>query len=305
VHERSGKTGNHQGTDNEGDVARGAHWTALSVADARAEESRRSDRWFDDPLAEVFVTSVRGSRPSQDAPARPPEAEVLWDAWLQLYLPLRTRFFDAFLLAACGRGCSQVVLLASGLDARAYRLGWPEGIHLFEIDLPEAVEAKERILRDANAEARCARHAIAADLRDDWTEDVVEAGFRADLPTAWLAEGITGYLTDAENDDLVSRVGSLSAAGSELSLDLFDRVRRRRLVAALCGAGARDPMETTWQSTGPRDPSAWLASKGWLAREHDVAELAARYGRPLPHVLASAGPTVLYNRLLTARRPRP
>jgi methyltransferase (TIGR00027 family) len=143
---------------------------------------------------------------------------------------------------------------------------------------------------------------VAADLRQDWTRALVQSGHQPEAATVWLLEGITSYLTDSENDRLIDRVGALSSFGSELGLDLFNRERWKNLISTLCGDDAADPMAAMWQSSGREDPVEWLASHGWRGREHHVPELADRYGRPLADVLVRAGPSVMYNRFLTAHR---
>jgi methyltransferase (TIGR00027 family) len=102
---------------------------------------------------------------------------------------VRTRVFDDFLMDACVRGCRQVVLVAAGLDTRAFRLSWPAGVSLFEIDLPAVLAFKEQVLTSTDAAPRCHRVAVPADLREDWSSQLVTAGFQPATPTVLLLEG--------------------------------------------------------------------------------------------------------------------
>jgi hypothetical protein len=83
-----------------------------------------------------------------------------------------------------------VVLLAAGLDTRAFRLTWPDGVRLFELDLPDLVDYKERVLAEQAAVPRCQRTVLRVDLREDWPARLESAGLRPGEPTAWLIEGL-------------------------------------------------------------------------------------------------------------------
>src|SRR5512142_77956 len=196
-------------------VPTGVGLTALAMAAVRASESRRPDRLFDDPFAEDFLSTA--------GPAVALEVSSALGAWLASWLPVRTRFFDDYLVQACAAGCVQVVVLAAGLDARAFRLGWPQGVRLFELDLPEVLAFKESVLATRGATPACHRGIISADLRENWPQGLVQAGFRVGEPTAWLAEGLLVYLTAAEKDRLVDQVGQLSASGSRLAVSYASR----------------------------------------------------------------------------------
>lgn len=132
---------------------------------------------------------------------------------------LRTRFFDDYLLRTRAAGCAQVVLLAASLDTRAYRLPWPTGTRLFELDLPGVLDFKELILHEAAATARVERIAIPVDLRADWSSPVGAAGLDAAEPTAWLCEGLLIYLSASEADRLLTTVSDLSAPGSRIAFE--------------------------------------------------------------------------------------
>jgi methyltransferase (TIGR00027 family) len=113
-----------------------------------------------------------------------------------------------------------VVLLAAGLDTRAYRLSWSRGVHAYELDLPEVLGFKETVLTKCAAVPRCDRKVVPVDLRKDWTVPLTKAGLGTDEPTAWLAEGLFTYLTARESTDLLTRVGELSASRSLLGFEV-------------------------------------------------------------------------------------
>src|SRR5262249_46030939 len=180
---------------------RGVEKTALGVAMVRARESRREDRLFDDPYAQAFVDAAPGAFPGEhktgeELAAVGPMASL--GAVFHAHAVIRTRFFDDYLTAAVAAGCSQVVLLAAGLDTRAFRLAWPAGTRVFEVDLPDVLTFKDTVLAAQDAVARCARTTVPADLRADWTTALARAGFDRTGPAAWLAEGLLIYLSAAE-----------------------------------------------------------------------------------------------------------
>lgn len=164
----------------------GVGMTALGAAALRAFESGRADRLFNDPYAPAFVAAAPGILPGTstadnfgESGPMGPLAEVF------VHAVTRTRFFDDYLLAATGAGCGQVVLVAAGLDTRAFRLAWPDGVRLFELDQPDVLAFKERVLADQAARPRCARTAVPVDLRTEWAESLVSAGFDRTVRTAW------------------------------------------------------------------------------------------------------------------------
>src|SRR2546430_15760410 len=170
---------------------RGVSRTALLMAALRIEEGERADPLVHDPLAQAFIAAAGGGAP--------PTPAVL-PAGAGAFLALRTRFFDDAVLAACATGVRQVVLLGAGLDARAFRLDWPPGVRLFEVDLPELFAFKEPVVASAGAVARCERIVVPVDLREDWTGPPTGAGVDRSTATAWRAEGLLPYLDHAESD---------------------------------------------------------------------------------------------------------
>lgn len=270
--------------------------TALGVARVRAAESLREDRLFDDPLAAAFVAELaavgidgdpaaggvapgRGVQPGTGTePAGSADPSPLRRA-LDVHIVIRTRFFDDQLLAACAGGCRQVVLLAAGLDTRAFRLAWPDGVHLFELDLPEVLGVKTAVLDRTAAVPACARTVVAGDLREDWPARLTAAAFDPGRPTAWLVEGLFIYLEADDAAAMLTAVGALSAAGSRLLSENGDSHAWLR-GQALATPGA-ERLAALWRGGLGEDVGDWLEHHGWNAQRHDLGALAAGYGRPV------------------------
>ena len=203
---------------NGGAVPAGVGRTALGVAMVRAIESRRGDRLFRDPYAAAFLAAapavfdIGGRGAVACLGGLSSAGAAFWS-----HAVIRTRFFDDYLLAATGQGIRQVVLLAAGLDTRAFRLDWPAGVRLFELDLAGVLDFKRRVLDERAAKPRCDRRPVAADLRTDWAAPLARAGLRPDQPTAWLLEGLLIYLSADEVIDLLTTLGGLSATGSRVA----------------------------------------------------------------------------------------
>jgi len=263
--------------------------TALGVARVRAAESRRPDRLFDDPLARAFVAAAPDpvtGREELDGAAR----DLV--RWLAVYTAVRTRFYDDHLTAAVAAGCPQVVLVAAGLDTRAYRLGWPAPVRLFELDLPEVLAFKQAVLDAEGAHPGCERAAVRVDLRADWPAALTGAGLDPGVPTAWLVEGLLVYLTAPEAATLLERLTALSAPGSRLACELPSPRDGGRDGADRPHVGGYTDL---WQGGLGTGLVPHLQDLGWQVATHDRADVAAGYGRAAPPSRGSG--------FVTARRP--
>ncbi|MFE0461274.1 SAM-dependent methyltransferase [Kitasatospora sp. NPDC058965] len=263
-------------------IPEGVGRTAIGVARVRALESARPDRLFDDPYAAAFV---RADGPPDPAPRpEPTPARIA----MARHLIVRTRFFDDYLLAAARGGCTQVVLPAAGLDTRAYRLDWPAGTRVFELDLPEVLAFKERVLAEQGAEPTAGRTALAVDLREEWTGALTAAGFDPARPTVWLAEGLLVYLGSDEVAALLTAVTALSAPGSRLAITHGLGTDAHRGRAPQPDDPSTDPtfapVIKLWRGGLAEDPVSWLGQRGWRAERHDRALLAVEYGRPADYL---------------------
>lgn len=256
-------------------VPEGVGRTALGVAMVRAMESRRRDRLFDDPYAAAFVAAAPAVFRRENQGAAAFVGGVSRKAagfWTQAVV--RTRFFDDYLLDAAAVGVRQVVIVASGLDTRAYRLAWPDGVRLFEVDRPDVLDFKERVLWRRGAVARCSHRTVATDLRFDWETPLLAAGLRPDQPTAWLLEGLLIYLTAGEATDLLTTLHGLSAVDSRAAFEAGDVA-----VQSAVDVPAIAEYAALWKGGLP-DAAGWLAARGWTAENHGEDAVAARYGRP-------------------------
>ena len=272
--------------------------TALGVAAARADESARDDALIRDEFAYLLVASA-GPQWAQMASSDP--------SWLaddeefrQLhemsrdYQAVRTHYFDDYFHAAMRAGIRQVVILAAGLDSRAYRMGWPAGTTVFEIDQPKVLEYKASTLDAHGAQPKARRVPVAVDLRDDWPAALSAAGFDAAQPTAWLAEGLLPYLPAEAQDRLFELVTAHSAAGSRIAVEAFsmdlsdqaehDRIARRQRTARMRERSGIDiDVDTLTYADGDRaDAARWLADHGWRVDAVPSEVEMTRLGRPAP-----------------------
>lgn len=206
------------------DLATSVGATATMVAAARAVASNVDNPLIDDALAAPLVRAVGIDFLTRWVSGELDLAEDGVQKVLQWFVDLmavRTRYFDAFFLDATAAGIRQAVILASGLDARAYRLSWPPGTTVFELDQPQVVEFKIAELGRLNVQPTADLRAVPIDLRQDWPTALRRAGFDPDQPTAWIAEGLLPYLRPDTQDRLLDTVTALSAARSRLAAEIF------------------------------------------------------------------------------------
>jgi methyltransferase (TIGR00027 family) len=206
------------------DLASSVGATATGVAASRALASKQPNPLINDPFADALVKAVGldycnrmadGELESGDDPLF--NAERICEQ-----IAVRTRFFDDFFTSAASAGIRQAVILASGLDTRAYRLRWPPDAVVFEIDQPQVIEFKSGVLADLGATAAADRRPVAIDLRDDWPTALRDGGFDPTRPTAWIAEGLLVYLPPDAQDRLFDNITTLSAPGSRLATEHMD-----------------------------------------------------------------------------------
>jgi methyltransferase (TIGR00027 family) len=273
------------------DLASSVGATATMVAAGRALASRGPQPLLDDRFAEPLVRAV-----GHDFFTQLMNGDVTLDNSASPITPqqrreqiaVRTRFYDNFLLASTAGGARQVVILAAGLDARAYRLPWPTGTVVFEIDQPEVITFKAKTLATLGAEPTADHRAIGVDLRDDWVSALRESFFYPTLPTAWIAEGLLMYLPPEAQDQLLNQVAELSAPGSSIATEQFtdmsmftdERAQAWRQGWRKAGFDL-DVGELVW--AGERTSAGdFFASQGWGVTVHQPAELYAASGFELP-----------------------
>jgi methyltransferase (TIGR00027 family) len=285
-------------TDNDTwDLASSVGATATAVAASRAMASQNPDALLNDPWADplvravgidTFVKLIDGETVHTDDP-------LLNRRAMNEQITVRTRFFDDFFVLAAESGIRQAVILASGLDTRAYRLPWPADTKIFEIDQPEVIAFKTRTLADLGAEPAAERTTVAIDLREDWPAALVEAGFDPKLPTAWSAEGLLVYLPPDAQDRLFDNIAGLSAPGSRIAtehMDLRDVPAdwADRLTERSRRIGSNINLAELFYS-GDRNPAAdYLKDHGWHIDIQTTSQIYAANGFELPDdELASFG----------------
>ncbi len=258
--------------------AGGVGATALGAAEMRAEEQMRADRLFDDPYAAAFVAAAPPLFPEMESIADDPAIAALRAAF-STDIVVRTRIYDEFLLDAVTAGCRQIVLVAAGLDARAFRLDWPAGVRVFELDLAAVLAFKDAVLRDLQARPRCDRVGVGVDLREDWPTDLLAAAFESGARTAWTAEGLLPYLSNDDAVRLLTSIGELSAPGSQLAFE-HDEFAARSTLTQARAAEALHEVTSMWKGGLSDDAPTWLRHHHWQVQTHDRATLARAYGRP-------------------------
>ncbi len=272
--------------------------TALGVAAARAVETARDDALIRDDFAYLLV-SAAGPQWAQMASSDPhwladdDEFRALHEMSRD-YQAVRTHYFDEYFRAAMRAGIRQVVILAAGLDSRAYRLDWPTGTTVFEIDQPKVLEFKTSTLDAHGAQPKAHRVAVAVDLREDWPAALADVGFDPAQPTAWLAEGLLPYLPSDAQDRLFELVSAHSAAGSRIAVEAFsmdlsdqaeqDRIARRERSARMRERSGIDiDVDTLTYADGDRaDAAEWLAEHGWRVDAVPSEVEMTRLGRQAP-----------------------
>jgi len=240
--------------------------TACWTAAVRAAETSRDDRLFEDPWA----ATLAGPEGAAWLAARPPGST--------LPIAIRTRFFDDWLHdVAIEAGIRQVVLLAAGLDTRAYRLPWAAATTVFELDRPAVLAGKRDTLAAAGAVPACDLRQVAADLSGDWGGALVGAGLDPAGRTAWLLEGLLFYLPREVIDRILDGVTRLADPGSRLGFDIVNghvltSPWTRSWVEMQAAAGA------PWIGSMD-DPAAELAARGWIASVTQPGSPGANHGR--------------------------
>ena len=266
--------------------------TATMVAASRAIASQGPDPLLDDPLADPLVRAVglppfirlldgEVSFDDGDDPSHARRTRVE-------QMAVRTRFFDDFFIAATEAGVRQAVILASGLDTRAYRLRWPAGTVVYEIDQPEVIDFKTSTLADLGANPTAQRRTVSIDLRDDWPTALRQQGFDVSQPAAWSAEGLLPYLPPEAQDRLFDNITALSAPGSQLATEhvsdpeAFSEESVRRIGERWQRAGFDlNPADLFYQ--GERSIVIdYLTGHDWQVTAHPAPELYQRNGFIFP-----------------------
>ena len=273
------------------DLASSVGATATMVAAARALASREPDSLIDDPYAAALVRAVGVDFFTRLVDGEIPLSTIEGDGPRVMadVMAVRTRFFDDFFIHAGAAGIRQAVILASGLDSRAYRLPWPQGTTVYEIDQPKVIEFKSTTMTEiGGATPTAERRAVSIDLREDWPAALRRSGFDETQPTAWSAEGLLAYLPPEAQDRLFDNITALSAPGSQLATEYHPDA------GASIGERAA-AMRSQWQQhgfdvdlsklfySGERNSVVdYLTDHGWQVSARSRPEVFAGYGREFP-----------------------
>ncbi|HUH71365.1 MAG TPA: class I SAM-dependent methyltransferase [Mycobacterium sp.] len=274
------------------DLANSVGATATMVAAARAAATRSSQPVITDEFAEplvravgldVFTRVASGELDSDDI-----EKSVGFPRMIDTFAA-RARYFDDFFADATGTGLRQVVIVASGLDARPYRLSWPAGTTVYEIDQPEVIEFKTSTLSKLGAVPTAEHRTVGIDLRDDWPAALQAAGFDAAQPTAWLAEGVLiGFLPPEAEVRLLDNVIALSATGSRLAADYGmvtgfseeSQEQARRMAEGWRRQGLDMDIADLTYPGEHTDVAAHLQAQGWETTRSELTDLFTAAGLP-------------------------
>ena len=268
------------------DLASSVGATATMVATARALATKEAEPLINDPYAdplvravgvEFFINLLDGQI---DLTGEVGTAAAM----MTNLMAVRTKFFDDFFTSATAAGIRQAVILAAGLDSRAYRLDWPAGTVVYEIDQPEVIAAKTGTMAQIGATPTCERRTVAIDLREDWPAALRAAGFDSSAPTAWLAEGLLIYLPPEAQDKLFDNIHELSAPGSAVATEFvpglkdFDADKAREAAAGFAQLGLNLDMPSLVYHGERHSAADYLAAKGWQTTGVGRSDLHTRYG---------------------------
>lgn len=252
------------------DITESVGRTALGVAMARAWETSSEHPLFTDPYAQLFLDAA-----GDDGSDLTPERKLS----ITNYAAARTKWFDDYFLAASAAGVSQVVIMAAGLDTRAWRLPWLSDTVIFEIDQPKVLAFKTSVMDRSEAQLSAKYMPVPADLREDWPKALREAGFDHNEPTAWSAEGLLPYLPAAAQDRLFEQIALYSARGSRIAVEAFSPSFFEPENLARYRERSRGAPEDLWYLEKRTDVAAWLCAHRWDVSVTEAADLLSRYHR--------------------------
>lgn len=291
------------------DITTSVGSTALFVATARALEAQKPDPLAVDPYAELFCRAVGG--PAADVlDGKAPDHQLKTADFGEHFVNFqgaRTRYFDEYFRRAADAGVRQVVILAAGLDSRAYRLDWPAGTTIFELDRPQVLDFKREVLTGHGARPRAERHEIAIDLREDWPQALRDSGFDPARPSAWIAEGLLIYLPADAQEQLFTGIDGLAGHGSHAAIedgaplppDVFQAKLEEERAAMAEGTEERPFFQLVYnEQCAPA--TEWFGRRGWTAVGTPLTDYLRQVGRPVPGPDTEAGPMLARNTLVSA-----
>ena len=276
------------------DITTSVGATALFVAAARAIEANKADPLVVDPYAEIFCRAVGGEW-ADVLDGKAPENKLMSDFGEHFvnYQAARTKYFDDYFYAAVDAGVRQIVIPASGLDSRAYRLAWPEETVVFELDQPQVLEFKRDVLTRSGEAPTAERREIAVDLREDWPAALRESGFDRSRPSAWVVEGLLVYLPAAAQADLFTGIDGLAVRDSRVAVDdgkpFSDELHRAARDEERASGGGSQFFSLIYNEQ--HAPAIdWFTDHGWQGTAIELPDYFRQIGRPVPEPESQAGP---------------
>jgi methyltransferase (TIGR00027 family) len=285
-------------------ITEGVGQTALGVAWSRSQEATSDYPLFTDPYAQLFIDAA-----IDRAWQQPPKYVLERIRAIGGYAASRTKWYDEFFIAAGASGIKQAVILAAGLDARAWRLPWVDGSVVYEIDQPQVLEFKTSTLAEHHARPAVSRYvAVPVDLRQDWPKALRDAGFDPSEPTAWAAEGLLPYLPADAQDLLFERIHLHSARDSRIGVESFgagffdreylasrrEQLRRLREEAGEDADANVPDVADLWYIEDRTDVVEWLTEHCWDVTSVESIDLMTRYGRREPGEVDDASPRTVF-----------
>ena len=275
------------------DLASSVGATATMVAAARALASEDTDPIISDPFAAPLVRAVGIDFFTRvvDGEISPADAGENDATELQTEtdsIAVRTRFFDEFFVNAAAAGIHQAVILAAGLDSRAYRLNWPAGSVVYEVDQPQVVAFKTETMARLGAEPTALRRTVSVDLRDDWPAALRDSGFDDTKPSAWSAEGLLMYLPPEAQDRLFDHITALSAPGSQLATEYHPDTdstmaeRGQAMNDQWASLGCDVDLSGLFYEGERNNVADYLGERGWQVNARNRRELFGEYDRVFP-----------------------
>jgi methyltransferase (TIGR00027 family) len=278
-------------TDNDNwDITTSVGSTALFVATARALEAQKPDPLALDPYAEVFCRAVGGDV-ADVLDGKIPDHELKTPDWGKHFVNFqgaRTKYFDTYFQQAADAGVRQVVILAAGLDSRAYRLPWPDQTTIFELDRPQVLDFKREVLAEQGAKPNAERREVAIDLREDWPQALRDSGFDPAKPSAWIAEGLLIYLPAEAEEQLFGGINALASPSSHVAVedgapmpsdDYSAAVEEEQAAVA---EGERRVFFQLLYNERHAPADQWFDEHGWTAQATPLADYLREVGRPVP-----------------------
>ena len=203
----------------------------------------------------------------------------------------RKRYIDDKVAEAADGQAERVVNLGAGFDTRAYRLPALAKLPVWEVDLPQNIDAKRSRLRKVLEEVPAHVTLVPIDFdREELGAVLASHGYAADTKTFFIWEGVTQYLTEAGIQTTFDFLAKAPAA-SRLA---FTYVRKDFIDGTVCYGQEylykkmllKDKI---WLfGMDPEDVADFLGVYGWRVLEHvGYEELAERYVKPTGRKLVS------------------